>query len=151
MVQTEQTSLVALLRPVAVLGWPMVLTQLFIMGTGFIDTAMAGRYGAVDLAGVALGGNFMWPLFFLATGISMALMPITSQLHGANRVAEVGHQLRQSLWLCLINSIFLIVALQYATHIFLYAGIDAHTAPQHSKTVKIRLGIDAQTAPKRSK
>ena len=128
MVQTEQTSLVALLRPVAVLGWPMVLTQLFIMGTGFIDTAMAGRYGAVDLAGVALGGNFMWPLFFLATGISMALMPITSQLHGANRVAEVGHQLRQSLWLCLINSIFLIVALQYATHIFLYAGIDAHTA-----------------------
>ena len=128
MVQTEQTSLVALLRPVAVLGWPMVLTQLFIMGTGFIDTAMAGHYGAVDLAGVALGGNFMWPLFFLATGISMALMPITSQLHGANRVAEVGHQLRQSLWLCLINSIFLIVALQYATHIFLYAGIDAHTA-----------------------
>ena len=128
MVQTKQTSLVALLRPVAVLGWPMVLTQLFIMGTGFIDTAMAGHYGAVDLAGVALGGNFMWPLFFLATGISMALMPITSQLHGANRVAEVGHQLRQSLWLCLINSIFLIVALQYATHIFLYAGIDAHTA-----------------------
>ena len=128
MVQTERTSLVALLRPVAVLGWPMVLTQLFIMGTGFIDTAMAGHYGAVDLAGVALGGNFMWPLFFLATGISMALMPITSQLHGANRVAEVGHQLRQRLWLCLINSIFLIVALQYATHIFLYAGIDAHTA-----------------------
>jgi MATE family multidrug resistance protein len=55
-------------------------------------------------------------------------MPITSQLHGANRVAEVGHQLRQSLWLCLINSVFLIAALQYATHIFLYAGIDAHTA-----------------------
>ena len=128
MVKTEQTSLVALLRPVAVLGWPMVLTQLFIMGTGFIDTAMAGHYGAVDLAGVAVGGNFMWPLFFLATGVSMALMPITSQLHGANRVAEVGHQLRQSLWLCLINSIFLIAALQYATHIFLYAGIDAQTA-----------------------
>ena len=128
MVKTEQTSLVALLRPVAVLGWPMVLTQLFIMGTGFIDTAMAGHYGAVDLAGVAVGGTFMWPLFFLATGVSMALMPITSQLHGANRVAEVGHQLRQSLWLCLINSVFLIAALQYATHIFLYAGIDAQTA-----------------------
>ena len=92
------------------------------------EMCIRDSYGAVDLAGVALGGNFMWPLFFLATGISMALMPITSQLHGANRVAEVGHQLRQSLWLCLINSIFLIVALQYATHIFLYAGIDAHTA-----------------------
>ena len=128
MAQSQKTSVVALLKPVAVMGWPMVLTQLFIMGTGFIDTAMAGRYSAVDLAGVSLGGNFMWPLFFLATGISMALMPITSQLHGANRVNEVGHQLRQNLWLCLINSTGLIIALQYATEIFLYAGIDLHTA-----------------------
>ncbi len=128
MAHSQKTSLIALLKPVAVLGWPMVLTQLFIMGTGFIDTAMAGRYSAVDLAGVSLGGNFMWPLFFLATGISMALMPITSQLHGAERVDEVGHQLRQNLWLCLINSTGLIIALQYATEIFLYAGIDLHTA-----------------------
>ena len=128
MAQSQKTSIVALLKPVAVMGWPMVLTQLFIMGTGFIDTAMAGRYSAVDLAGVSLGGNFMWPLFFLATGISMALMPITSQLHGADRVNEVGHQLRQNLWLCLINSTGLIVALQYATEIFLYAGIDLRTA-----------------------
>ena len=128
MAQSNNTSFVELLKPVAVLGWPMVLTQLFIMGTGFIDTAMAGHYGAVDLAGVSLGGNFMWPLFFLATGISMALMPITSQLHGANRVADVGHQLRQSLWLCLFNSTVLIVALQHSERVFLYAGIDAQTA-----------------------
>ena len=70
----HNASFVALLKPVALLGWPMVLTQLCIMGTGFIDTAMAGHYGAVDLAGVSLGGNLMWPLFFLATGISMALI-----------------------------------------------------------------------------
>ena len=106
----------------------MVLTQLFIMGTGFIDTAMAGHYGAADLAGVALGGNLMWPLFFLATGISMALVPITSQLHGANRVGQIGHQLRQSLWLCLINSVLLIALLRQASGLFLWAGIDAQTA-----------------------
>ena len=124
----HNASFVALLKPVALLGWPMVLTQLCIMGTGFIDTAMAGHYGAVDLAGVSLGGNLMWPLFFLATGISMALMPITSQLHGANKVADVGHQLRQSLWLCFINSTLLILVLRNSTHIFLWAGIDAHTS-----------------------
>ena len=126
--QANNTSFYALLKPVAVLGWPMVLTQLFIMGTGFIDTAMAGHYSAVDLAGVSLGGNLMWPLFFLATGISMALVPITSQLHGANRVGHIGHQLRQSLWLCLINSVVLIMVLRQASYLFLWAGIDAHTA-----------------------
>ena len=126
--QANTTSFFALLKPVAVLGWPMVLTQLFIMGTGFIDTAMAGHYGAADLAGVALGGNLMWPLFFLATGISMALVPITSQLHGANRVGQIGHQLRQSLWLCLINSVLLIALLRQASGLFLWAGIDAQTA-----------------------
>ena len=29
------------IRPVITLGWPMILTQLFIMGTGFVDTVMA--------------------------------------------------------------------------------------------------------------
>ena len=45
--QANSTSFLALLKPVAVLGWPMVLTQLFIMGTGFIDTlwpATTGRW-----------------------------------------------------------------------------------------------------------
>ena len=54
--------------------------------------------------------------------------PITSQLHGANRVGHIGHQLRQSLWLCLINSVVLIMVLRQASYLFLWAGIDAHTA-----------------------
>ena len=85
------------LKPIAHLGWPIVLTQLFIMATGFLDTVMAGRYSAVDLAGVALGGNVMWPMFLLLTGTTMALTPITSQLWGAGRATEVGHQAHQGL------------------------------------------------------
>ena len=56
------------ITPVLILGWPMILTQLFIMGTGFVDTVMAGRYSAVDLAGVSLAGNVLWPSFMLLTG-----------------------------------------------------------------------------------
>ena len=43
------------LKPILRLGWPVILGQLCIMATGFLDTLMAGRYSATDLAAVALG------------------------------------------------------------------------------------------------
>ena len=48
---------------------PMMGTQLCIMGMGFVDTAMSGHYSSVDLAGVALGGVVLWPLFMLFAGV----------------------------------------------------------------------------------
>ena len=106
----------------------MVLTQLFIMGTGFIDTVMAGRYSATDLAGVSLAGNVLWPSFMLLTGITMALSPITSQLRGAGRVNDIGMQIRQGLWLCLISSAILIGILLNADFFFGLVDIDPNVA-----------------------
>lgn len=116
------------IKPVLVLGWPMILTQLFIMGTGFVDTVMAGRYSPTDLAGVSLAGNVLWPSFMLLTGITMALSPITSQLRGAGKTQEVGEQVRQGLWLCLACSAVLIVILLQAEHLFRLANIDTEVA-----------------------
>lgn len=113
------------LKSVLHLGWPMVLTQLFIMATGFLDTAMAGHYSSVDLAGVSLGGSILWPVFLLLTGMTMALTPITSQLRGANKLGEVGHQLRQGLWICLFTSTALVAVMLNAAPIYAWAGVDA--------------------------
>ena len=44
------------LRQLIGLAGPLVFTQLAQMGMGVVDTVMAGRLGAVNLAGVALGG-----------------------------------------------------------------------------------------------
>ena len=116
------------IKPLIVLGWPLVLTQLFIMGTGFVDTLMAGRYSATDLAGVSLAGNVLWPSFMLLSGVTMALSPITSQLRGADRTAEVGRQIRQGLWLCLASSTILIFILLNASFLFRLAGIDPNVS-----------------------
>ena len=86
------------------LGWPIVLTQLFIMGTGFIDTVMAGQYDPAHLAGVSVGGNVFWPTFMLMSGMLMALSPIVSQLTGARKTQDVGAQLRQALWIAFFYS-----------------------------------------------
>ncbi len=64
------------LKPILRLGWPVILGQLCIMATGFLDTLMAGRYSATDLAAVALGSNLIWPFYLLLAGSSMALTPM---------------------------------------------------------------------------
>lgn len=106
------------------LGWPIVLTQLFIMLTGVLDTAMAGRYSSLDLAGVSLGGMFMWPAFMLLSGLTMALTPIASQLRGAGKADQIGHQIRQGLWVCVITATLLVLVMINAGDAYAYFGID---------------------------
>ena len=106
------------------LSWPIVLTQLFIMLTGTIDAAMAGNYASVDLAGVSLGGMFLWPAFMLMTGFTMALTPIISQLRGARREAEIGHQIRQGMWVCGGTASVLVIFLTQAGAAFSWVDVD---------------------------
>jgi len=116
----------------------MVLTQLCIMATGFMDTAMAGHYSSVDLAGVSLAGSIMWPLFLLLTGITMALTPICAQLRGQNNLTKVGHQIRQGLWICLITSTLLVLAMSNAAPIYIIVGVDpdaAHIAGEYLRAI----------------
>ena len=103
----------------------MMLTQLFIMGTGFLDTAMAGRYSKVDLAGVAMAGNILWPAFMLLAGVSMAMTPIVSQLRGAGETGASGARIRQGLWLTVLTTAMLVATLLNARVFFDFFEVDA--------------------------
>ncbi len=106
------------------LGAPMVATQFFIMAMGFIDTAMAGRYDSTHLAGVALGGSILWPVFMLTTGFTMAITPIVAQLRGSNAVEQTGAQVRQGLWLGIIASGLCILVVTNAAPVFAFVQVD---------------------------
>jgi len=112
------------LRPILHLGWPIILGQLCIMATGFLDTLMAGRYSATDLAGVALGSNLIWPFYLLLAGSSMALTPMVSQLRGANKTGEAGYQVWQSLWLAVVAAILLLIILNNLEPLFVFMSVD---------------------------
>ncbi|MBT5601950.1 MAG: MATE family efflux transporter [Gammaproteobacteria bacterium] len=107
------------------LALPMMGTQFFIMGMGFMDTAMAGHYSSLDLAGVALGGIVLWPLFMAGSGILMAVTPMTAQLRGEGKQAEVGSLARQGLWLGLIAGIVLCLLLRVTGPVFSLFSVDA--------------------------
>ena len=62
-------------KRLALLAGPLMTAQLAQMGMGVTDAVMAGHYGAVDLAGVALAGSLMWPVMMLFMGCLQALTP----------------------------------------------------------------------------
>ncbi len=116
------------LRELARLGLPMVATQFCIMAMGFLDTAMAGNYASVDLAGVALGGNVLWPLFMLMSGLNMALTPMSAQLRGEGKVTAIGPLTRQGLWVALLASGVTVLVLLNASMVFALFDVDAEAA-----------------------
>lgn len=111
------------------LALPIVLTQLSQMGMGVADTIMAGRYGAVDLAGVALGGNVFWPTVMLLGGVIMAVVPSVSQLHGSGRPAAAGEVVRQAGWIALAGGVLLIAAYRHSGAFFDAVGVDPAAIP----------------------
>lgn len=112
------------IKTLGLLSLPMVFAQLSQMGMGVADAIMAGQVGAVDLAGVSLGGSLYWPAMLATSGLIMAVTPSVSQLHGAGRTAETGEVVRQALWLALVGGGLALFALGFAGPLFEFAGVD---------------------------
>lgn len=77
------------------LAWPLLIAQLTQMMMGVIDTIMAGRYSAVDMAAVALGFSITIPIMSFIQGIALAIPPIVSRMQGAkdnHAVAKASQQ-----------------------------------------------------------
>jgi MATE family multidrug resistance protein len=88
-------------RAILAIAWPMVIAQLAQMGTGVVDTIMAGHYSAVDLAAIAIGYNIWLPIYLFSLGIMLAATAIIAQDYGAGRFQKIRDALPQSLWLAL--------------------------------------------------
>ncbi len=111
------------------LAAPMILAQVTQMGMGVADTIMAGQVSAVDLAGVALGGNLYWPFILFLAGIIMSLTPSISQLHGSGREGEAGEVARQAMWIAATGGVAMIVFLHNVEPVYRFLGVDARAIP----------------------
>jgi MATE family multidrug resistance protein len=88
-----------ILRDIVKLGWPVLIAQLAVMINGVIDTVMAGRLSAADLAAVGIGASIYISIFVTLMGVLIALTPVVAQLYGAGKLDDIGEEVRQSLWL----------------------------------------------------
>ena len=71
------------LKEVGLLAYPVILTQLSGALMGVVDSAMVGRLGASELAGVGFGGTWVWTLFCFFIGMATGVQTFVAQDHGA--------------------------------------------------------------------
>ena len=97
----SRPSLVDSARRIAPLAWPVLVGQLAVLAFSTVDTVMAARYSALDLAALAIGGAIYISVFVGLMGVVLAVGPVAGQLFGARKLLEAGRQLHQALWLAL--------------------------------------------------
>ena len=83
------------------LAWPLLIAQITQTLMGVADTIMAGRNSATDMAAVAIGFSITLPVLCFVQGLTMALTPIISRLHGANLKTHIVKETYQCFYLVL--------------------------------------------------
>jgi MATE family multidrug resistance protein len=84
------SSFLRIARGIVRLAWPVLVAQLAVIASGVLDTVMAGRYSAVDLAAVGIGASVYFSVFIGLLGVVQALSPIAAQLFGAKQNERIG-------------------------------------------------------------
>lgn len=81
------------------LGGPIFIANISIIGSGTIDTIMAGRLGTEHLAAIALGLAATICVNMAIIGILQSLSPICGHHFGAREYPKIGEALQQNIWL----------------------------------------------------
>ncbi len=100
-------------RTILKLSGPIVLAQLTQTLMYFVDTVMAGRYSAVDMAAIAVASGLWFPVVMTMQGLLLALTPIVAQYFGSKQVKPVTHFTLQAMYLALALAAALFVLMLY--------------------------------------
>ena len=111
------------------IGLPVIITQILQMSMSFVDTVMAGRLSAQDLAAVAVGNAVLLPIVVLCLGCMMAVTPIVAQNVGGRRFKQIGKNARQVLWLAFFLSIPCFFLLRNLEFMMVYMGVTEEIIP----------------------
>jgi MATE family multidrug resistance protein len=87
------------------IAWPLLIAQTAQMGTGIVDSMMAGHYSDQVLAAIAIGFNIWLPLYLLVLGTMLGTASVIAQNFGAKRFQAIRDQLPQTLWLAVFLSL----------------------------------------------
>ena len=126
------------------IAWPLLIAQTAQIGTGVVDTLMAGNYGDIDLAAIAVGFNIWLPLYLIILGTLFACSAIVAQDYGAGRIERVRSFLPQGLWVAIgLSAVMTPLCLNSGALIELMGLPDATAAKTIACVSKVGLGFPA--------
>ena len=114
------------------LALPILGGQLAQTANGFVDTMMAGRVSANDLAAVAVGASIWVPLFLFMTGVLMSATPILSRHLGGEAYHRINPLAQQGLWLALGLGVLCALILRSVAPVMVWMDVDPAIRPMVS-------------------
>jgi MATE family multidrug resistance protein len=112
------------------LALPILGGQLAQTGNGFVDTVMAGRVSAVDLAAVAVGASIWVPVFLFVTGVLMSATPVLSRNLGAQAYHRINPIAQQGLWLAIVLGLLAALVLRSMAPVLEWMAVDEQLRPR---------------------
>ncbi|MEX2574654.1 MAG: MATE family efflux transporter [Balneolaceae bacterium] len=110
-------------------GIPIILAQLMQMSMNFVDTVMAGRLSALDLAAVAIGSSMLLPFLVFGLGTLMAVNPIVAQNYGSRRFDLIGSNMRQTLWISQMIALPFFFFVRNLDFLMVWIGVTGEVIP----------------------
>ncbi len=108
---------------------PLVLAQLSQTSMGFVDTVMAGRVSAVDLAAVAVGSSLFFPVYLFMVGLMNAVTPLVAQAYGRGDRAAIRYEIRLGMGIGLATGLLLMPVLWLMTPVMAWMGVSPEVIP----------------------
>ncbi|WP_299805233.1 MATE family efflux transporter [uncultured Shewanella sp.] len=110
------------------LALPVLIAQVTQTMMGFIDTVMAGRVSAVDMAAVAISASLWLPALLFVQGLLMAFTPVFAHHHGADNQKAIQPLAFQASYIAIIGSIVVVLILSFAENIFTMMDLEPEMA-----------------------
>lgn len=117
------SAVVAEIKSLWRLAWPMLVGQIATVGMGVADVAMTGHVSAAELAAVSLGASVWSIVLVTVMGIMMAINTVVAHEMGAANYHLIPHSVRQSLWMGLGVGILGCAAANLAALLFDHIGL----------------------------
>ena len=114
------------------LALPILGGQLAQTANGFVDTLMAGRVSANDLAAVAVGASIWVPLYLFMTGVLMSATPILSRHLGGEAYHRINPLAQQGIWLAMGLGALSALILRSVAPVLVWMDVDPAIRPMVS-------------------
>jgi MATE family multidrug resistance protein len=108
---------------------PLLLAQLAQTAMGFVDTVMAGRYSAIDLAAVAVGSSIFFPVYLFLIGLQSAVTPLVAQAHGRGDGQSVRRSIRLGMAIGGVAGLLLMPLLWWTGPFMVWMGVSPEVIP----------------------
>ena len=111
------------------LAFPLILTQFGTQIMSFVDTAMVGRLGAAELAGVGIGSALFFTVSLVGLGTVLGMEPLISQALGAQEYGRARAVLWQGIRVALVTSIPTMSVIYLSIFLLEFARIQPEIIP----------------------